>query len=156
IGGLMFYAMEVFRKKTGAVMTHVPYRGGPPPTTALVAGEIGAVFANMSHVIGQLGGKTVRPIANSTAPRSPLLPDLPTMEEEGVKDFDMVGWNALFAPPGVPKPIIDRLAAIMADMAKDPEVRKSMALFGSTTISMTPDEFAQDLRQETARWAAYL
>jgi tripartite-type tricarboxylate transporter receptor subunit TctC len=156
IGGLMFYAMEVFRKKTGAVMTHVPYRGGPPATTALVAGEISAVFANMSDVIGQLEGKTVRPIAISTARRSPFLPDVPTMEEEGIKDFDMVGWNALFAPPGVPKPIVDRLAAIMADMAKDPEVVKAMALFGSTTISMTPEEFARDLREETARWAAYL
>ncbi len=152
----MHYAAEIFRRKTGAVLTHVPYRGGPPATTALVAGEIDAVFANMSDAMGQLEGKTVRPIAISTAARSPFLPDVPTMMEQGIKDYDMVGWNALFAPPGVSRPIIDRLAAIMADMGKDPDVRRAMALFGSTIVTSTPEEFARELREETDRWAAYL
>jgi len=152
VGGIMYNAAEIFRNKTGAHLTHVPFRGGPDATTALMSGEIDLEFAIMSDALGQVAARTVRAIAVTTAARSPLLPDVPTMIEQGVRDYDISLWNGLFAPPGTPKRIIDRLAQIMQRMPNDPSARKALASFGSTPSVSTPEQFAKELRDETARW----
>jgi tripartite-type tricarboxylate transporter receptor subunit TctC len=78
------------------------------------------------------------------------------MQEAGVADFDQTVWNALFAPAGTPQPVIARLAEVMAQMAKDPEIQKRMSDFGSIAVANTPAEFAQMLREETDQWAKAL
>ena len=125
----MYNAAEVFRSKTGADMTHVPFRGGPDATAALISGEIELVFAIMSDVIGQLAANTIRPLAISTSMRSPILPEVPTMIEQGVKDYDISLWNGLFAPLGTPKPIIDELSEIMLRMPQDATVQSHEQLW---------------------------
>jgi tripartite-type tricarboxylate transporter receptor subunit TctC len=156
VGGIMYNAAEIFRNRTGAAMTHVAFRGGPEATTALISGQVEVVFAIMSDVIGQVAARTVRPIAITTAARSPLMPDVPTMAEQGIKDFDISLWNGLFAPPGLPKPILDRLSEIMLRLPDDPAVEKAMTSFGSTPSVSTPERFRKELLEEVGRWQADL
>jgi tripartite-type tricarboxylate transporter receptor subunit TctC len=156
VGGLMYFSAEIFKAKSGAQLTHVPYRGGALATAAVVSGEVDLAFANMSDAVGQLAAGTVRPIGVTTATRSPYLPDVPTLMEQGIAGFSTESWNALLAPPGTPRPIVERLAAIMADMANDPAVGKSMAEFGAVAVANTPEEFGAQLHREVAQWAAYL
>jgi len=155
-GGLMQFAAEIFRVKTASKFTSVPYRGGALATAAVVTGEVQLAFSNMSDAMGQLAAGTVRPLAITTAKRSPHMPDIPTLMELGLVDYPVESWNALFAPAGTPQPIIDRLAEVMAQMAKDEEIRKRMADFGSIAVANSPAEFAQMLREETDQWAKAL
>jgi tripartite-type tricarboxylate transporter receptor subunit TctC len=155
-GGLMQFAAEIFRVKTGSKFTSVPYRGGALATAAVVTGEVQLAFSNMSDAMGQLAAGTVRPLAITTAQRSPHTPNIPTLMELGLVDYPVESWNALFAPAGTPQPIIARLAELMAQMAKDPEIQKRMSDFGSIAVANTPAEFAQMLREETDQWAKAL
>jgi tripartite-type tricarboxylate transporter receptor subunit TctC len=148
----MHYSAEVFRAKTGANLTTVPYRGGALATSAVVAGEVQLAFANMSDAMGQLAAGTVRPLAITTGQRSPQMPNIPTLVELKLLDWPIESWNALFAPAGTPQPIIDRLAVVMAQMANDAEVKKRMADFGSIALANSPAEFAKQIRDETAQW----
>jgi len=155
-GGLMQFAAEIFRAKTGAKFTSVPYRGGAIATMAVVSGEVQLAFSNASDALAQIEAGTVRPLAITTAKRSPLAPNVPTLQEQGLVDYPVESWNALFAPAGTPQPIIDRLAGVMADMAKDETIRKSMSDIGSVAVSNSPKDFAQMLREETDLWAKAL
>jgi tripartite-type tricarboxylate transporter receptor subunit TctC len=130
----------------------VPYRGGALATAAVVTGEVHLSFANMSDAMGQLAAQTVRPLAVTTAKRSEQMPEVPTLIELGLVQYPVESWNALMAPAGTPQPIIDRLAALMAEMAKDPEIRKKMTDFGSTAVANSPKELAEMFRKETAEW----
>ena len=153
LGGLMYFSAELFKSKTGVRITHVPYRGGAPATAAVVAGEVDLVFTNMSDAVGQLDGGKVRALAVTTARRSPSAPNVPTLAEQGIAGYHTESWNALFAPRGTSQAVIDRMARIAADMAKDATVQQQMANFGSVAVANTPDEFAKMLRDETVLWA---
>ena len=152
VGGLMYNTAEVFRSKTGSAFTHVPFRGGPDAMTALLAGEIDLVFAIMSDVTGQLGAGKLRPVAITTSTRSPIIPDVPTMIEAGVKGYDISLWNGLFAPPGTPPSIVGRLSEIMLQMPKDEAVQKIMTASGQIIEVNTPDQFRKELREEFVLW----
>ena len=151
-GGLVTFSAEIFRAQTKSNLTAVPYRGGALATTAVVAGDVQLSFANMSDAMGQLESKGVRPLAVTTSKRSEYLPDVPTLLETGLVSVPVESWNGLFAPAATPKPIIDKLAKVISDMARDPEVRKRMATFGSSAAANTPTEYAELLRSETSQW----
>ena len=153
LGGLMYFSAELFKSKTGASMTHVPYRGGAPATAAVIAGDVQLVFTNMSDAVGQLDGGKVKALAVTTRTRSSAAPSIPTLAEQGLAGYHTESWNALFAPKGTPQAIIDRMAQLAAAMAKDAAVQKQMASFGSDAVSNTPAEFAKMLRDETTLWA---
>jgi tripartite-type tricarboxylate transporter receptor subunit TctC len=151
-GGLMQFAAEIFRVKTGSKFTSVPYRGGALATGAVVAGDVQLAFSNMSDAMAQMAAGTVRPLAITTAKRSPQTPELPTLMEQGLVDYPVESWNALFAPAGTPQPIVDKLAQVMAAMAKDEAIQKKMADFGSIAVANSPKEFSDMLRAETVQW----
>jgi tripartite-type tricarboxylate transporter receptor subunit TctC len=151
-GGLVTFSAEIFRNQTKANLTAVPYRGGALATTAVVAGDVQFSFANMSDAMGQLESKGVRPLAVTTAKRSEYLPDVPTLLETGLVSVPVESWNGLFAPAGTPQSVIDQLAKVMADMARNPEVRQRMKNFGSSAVANTPKEFAEAIRIETDQW----
>jgi tripartite-type tricarboxylate transporter receptor subunit TctC len=155
-GGLMQFAAEIFRVKTDSKFTSVPYRGGALATSAVVSGEVQLAFSNMSDAMAQISAGTVRALAITTAKRSPQTPDIPTLMELGLVDYPVESWNALFAPAGTPKPIIDRLAGIMADMAKDSIHQKRMTDIGSIAVANAPSDFSKMLHEETDQWAKAL
>src|SRR3981081_4865262 len=155
-GGLMQFAAELFRAQTGSKFTSVPYRGGAIATMAGGSGEVQLAFSNMSDAIAQIAAGTVRPLAITTAQRSPLAPDVPTLHEQNLVDYPVESWNALFAPAGTPQPIIDQLAGVIAQMAKDEVIQKSMSDIGSVAVANSPAEFTRMLREETGQWAKAL
>ena len=155
-GGLVTFAAEIFRVQTGSNLIAVPYRGGALATTAVVSGEVQLSFANMSDAMGQLSAGTVRPLAITTATRSPHTPDIPTLMELRLVSYPVMSWNALVAPAGTPQPIVDRLAALMSKMAKDDTIQKRMASVGSNSVANSPSEFTKMLHEESAQWGKAL
>jgi len=150
--GLVTYSAEVFRVQTGAHIVGVPYRGGALATSAVVSGEVQLSFANMSDAMGQLEAKTIHALAVTTAKRSEFLPNVPTLVEDKLIQYPIESWNGLFAPAGMDQKIVDTLADLMKNMANDPDVRKTMAQFGSTLVSNSPEQYMQMLKDETAQW----
>jgi tripartite-type tricarboxylate transporter receptor subunit TctC len=152
-GGLTHISGELFKSLTGVDLVHVPYRGGNLATNALLAGEIQLVFANYSDALPQIAGGTVRPLGITTRMRAPQSPDVPTIAEAGVPGYECESWNGLLAPRGTPREIVDRLAALFADMAREPVVQKRMIEVGSIAIASTPEAFHQLLAGEIAKWS---
>jgi tripartite-type tricarboxylate transporter receptor subunit TctC len=151
-GGLVTFSAEIFRLQTGANLTAVPYRGGALATAAVVSGEVDLSFANVSDAMAQVEANNVRPLAVTSAARSEHMPQIPTLIELGLVEHPVESWNALFAPAGTPRHVIDRLAGVMAEMAKDPEIKKKMTDLGSSAVGNSPQEYAALLEKETARW----
>jgi tripartite-type tricarboxylate transporter receptor subunit TctC len=155
-GGLMQFAAEIFRVKTGSNFTAVPYRGGALATAAVVSGEVQLAFSNMSDAMAQMAAGSVRPLAITTARRNPQTPEIPTLIELGLVDYPVESWNGLFAPAGTPQPILDKLAHVMSEMAKDDTHQKRMADIGSIAVANSPGEYSVMLRDETVQWAKAL
>lgn len=156
VGGLTHYSAEILRVRNQMPLTTVPYRGGALATAAIVSGEVPFGFANMSDVLSQLASGTVRAVAITTGKRSPFAPQIPTLMEQGLADFPIESWNGLMAPAGTPKPIIDRLAAVMAEMAKDSVHQKRLSDIGSIAVANTPAEFEAMIREDTEQWGKAL
>lgn len=154
IGALTFFSAELFKAKAGIKLTHVPYRGGAQATMAVVAGDVHLTFANMADALGQLEGGRVRALGVTTATRSPAAPDVPTLAEQGISGYANESWNALFAPKHTPQPIINRLAAVASEMAKDAVLQERMHSFVSVALASSPDAFDRMLRKESAQWAS--
>jgi tripartite-type tricarboxylate transporter receptor subunit TctC len=155
-GGLMQFAAEIFRVKTGSNFTAVPYRGGALATAAVVSGEVHLAFSNMSDAMAQMAAGTVRPLAITTAKRNPQTPEIPTLIELGLVDYPVESWNGLFAPSGTPRVVLEKLAQVVSQMAKDETQQKRMAEIGSIAVANSPGEFSTMLREETQQWAKAL
>jgi tripartite-type tricarboxylate transporter receptor subunit TctC len=155
-GGLVTFSAEIFRVQTGAHLVAVPYRGGALAATAVVSGEVQLSFANMSDAMGQMSAGTVRPLAITTATRSPHTPDLPTLMELGLVSYPVMSWNGLMAPAGTPQAVVDRLATLMAKMANDDSIQKRMAMVGSNSVANSPSEFTKMLHEESVQWGKAL
>jgi tripartite-type tricarboxylate transporter receptor subunit TctC len=152
IGGFGHVSAVMFDLMTGTQMTHVPYRGAGPAMAGLLGGEVQLLFndalASMSHI----GAKTVRPIAVTTLKRAPFLPDVPTIDESGVKGFDNASWAAMAAPAGTPKEAITRINREMAAVLALPAIKEKIAAAGATIVGGTPEEFADYLKAEMAKF----
>lgn len=152
VGGLMNFSVELFQSMTNVRMTHVPYRGGAPATVAVVTGEAQLTFTNMTDALPQVQAGALRPLAVTSAIRSPFAPDVPTVIEAGVPGFTAESWNGILAPAGTPDAIIQRMAALMADMAKDDEVVRGFAVAGASAVASSPAGFGAMIRAELAQW----
>ncbi|MEP9347942.1 tripartite tricarboxylate transporter substrate binding protein [Xanthobacter sp. KR7-225] len=155
-GGLMHFSVQLFDARTGTKMVHVPFKGGAPATAAVVAGEVDLSFTNMTDALPQMEAGTVRGIAVTSGKRSPFAPDLPTVEETGVKDFSVESWNGIIAPPGTPKPVIERMSAALKKMSEDPEVKAAFAKIGASPVFTTPEEYQAAIAKEVAQWTGLL
>lgn len=155
-GGLMHFSVQLFEARTGTKFTHLPFRGGAPATAAVVSGEVDFAFANLSDALPQMEAKTVRSLAVTARERSDFSPDLPTMGELGVRDFAVETWNGVLAPPGLARPIVDRLSAILKRFAEDPAAKDDMAKIGASTVFTTPEAYRTILAAELAQWAALM
>lgn len=144
----------LFGRMTDTDLTHVPYRGTPPSLNAVVTGEVVMGFFNAPPVLGLIKAGTLKPLAVTSARRSALLPDLPTLDEAGIKGYDMVGWWGFAAPAGTPPAIIDRVYSLLAGILTEPELRARMTQNGFDLMEqMPPAAFARFIAAELAKWA---
>jgi len=144
---------ELFKLRTGTSMVHVPYKGTSPSLTALVGGQIELNFANIPSVIEFTKAGRLRTLASTTAARTALFPQVPTMRESGI-DMVVVVWYSLLAPAATPREIVNKLAEATVKAAQSPEIRQRLMEMGAEPIGNMPDEAAKFIRDEVALWAA--
>src|SRR6476659_5663440 len=153
IGSAGHLAGELFKVDAGVDMVHVPYKGAAPATQALLAGDTQLMFDNLASAMSQVKAGKLRALAVTTAQRSTLAPDLPTMAEAGVPGFDIVTWFGLFAPAGTPPEIIAKWNADVTRILNAPEMRDRLIAQGAEPAPTSPAEFAQFVADELARYA---
>jgi tripartite-type tricarboxylate transporter receptor subunit TctC len=148
-GSAQHLAFEYFKSKAGIDMVHVPYKGSAPAMNDLLGGQIPAMIDGTAvpHVKDGL----LRALAVTGPKRSPVLPDVPTMQEAGVPGYEYVSWHGMFVPAGTPAPIIERLNTEVNKVLKDPVVRERMAALNIDLVGGTPDEFAAFIRAEAGK-----
>lgn len=151
-GSLIHLATELFKVRTGADMNHVPYKGMGGAYVDMLAGRIQAAFPSIISVLPHLKSGKLRALAVTSARRSPSLPDMPSLQETGIADFDVSQWYGLFAPAGAPRPVIDRIHREVVDILKTADMQKRMAGDGAEGVGSSPAEFAAFVKAETARW----
>lgn len=144
---------ELFKLRTGTNLVHVPYKGSSPSITALIGGEVEMSIANIPSVIEYIKGRRLRPLATTTATRTVLLPQVPTMRESGV-DMIVVVWYSLHAPAATPREIVHKLADAIIKSAHAPETKQRLLDMGAEPVGYTPEEATKHLRDEVALWAA--
>lgn len=135
----------------GVKFLHVPYKGGAPAATAAAAGEVPFGVAAMSSAMSHIQSGRVKVLALTTAKRSPVNPDWPTVQEVGVPQVDISIWSGIFAPKGVPQPIVDKIYKDVAEVLNMPDVRERFASGGSTTGGMPPADFTARLKADLVR-----
>jgi tripartite-type tricarboxylate transporter receptor subunit TctC len=143
---------ELFKYMSGTDIVHVPYRGGAAAINDLIAGRVHLMFESLNSIAPHAKSGTVRPIAVSGARRSPGFPDLPTVAEAGVPGYEAPTWSGVIAPAGVPRPIIDRLNAGINKAIESQIFRDRFASIGDEPAGGSPEEFAEVIRADSAKW----
>jgi tripartite-type tricarboxylate transporter receptor subunit TctC len=147
------FCAELLKSTAGIDVTHIPYKGSPPGVAAVLAGEVSMMFANLTDVGAQIRSGRVKPLAVSTLKRAELLPNVPTMVEAGVPDFEITSWFGLLAPAGTPAPIVARLNAEMVKVLAREDVKSTLGAQGLNVASSTPEQFAAHIKSEIARFS---
>jgi tripartite-type tricarboxylate transporter receptor subunit TctC len=143
---------ELLVKALNANITHVPYKGGSPSTLAIMSGEAQVNFATLPAVVPQIRGGKVRAIGLASKERNPAVPEVPTMTELGLADFDVGTWSGLVGPKGIPADIVQKINSAVSEVVNDPAVKKRLLDEGAEIRLMTPTEFGGFMRKENARW----
>lgn len=146
-------AGELFKVDAGIDMVHVPYKGAAPAMQALLAGDTQLMFDNLANAMAQVKAGTLRALAVTTAERSKLAPELPTMAEAGVAGFDISTWFGLFAPAGTPTEIIGKWNADVVRILDSPEMRERLIAQGAEAAPDSPADFARFVASELAKYA---
>jgi tripartite-type tricarboxylate transporter receptor subunit TctC len=152
IGSSQHLAAVQFELATGITMRHVPYRGVPPIIVDLISGEVPVAFQNIPSVLAPISTGKVKPLALTTKKRSALLPDVPTLEQEGLKDFESYAWFALVAPKGTPPAIVERLNKETVRALADPALSKRMIEIGADPSPTTQAELKTLIADEVVKW----
>ena len=139
--------------RLGVETTHVPYRGTAPSMAAVMNGEVLFAIDNAPASRQQVLGGLLRALAVSTAARAPTMPELPSLEESGIAEFDVASWYGIVAPAGTPRPIVDRLGAELVAALQDPALAQRYRDFGAEPQPLGPAEFDAFMRAEVAKWA---
>jgi tripartite-type tricarboxylate transporter receptor subunit TctC len=153
IGGTGHLAVELFNLQAGTKITHVPYKGGGPAMVDLLAGNIQLIFATAASSIAHIKAGKARALAVSTAKRSSLVPELPTVAEAGVPGFEANNWNGFFVPAGTPRAVINRLNKELATALLLPDIKDFLFKQGLDAAPGTPEQFARYMKSEYAKWA---
>lgn len=157
VGSPQHLSGELFKSLTNTDLVHVPYKGGAPATTALLGGqETQTGFVGMGPILPHVKAGRLQALAISTAKRSPQLPQTPTLQEEGVKDFDTSIWFAFFAPAKTPKPIIDQLNAELVRVLTLPDVNQYLVNTGVDVMPGSPAELTRFVKSETEKYRRIL
>lgn len=151
-GSTQHLAAELFKTMSGAQMTHVPYKGGGPAVTAVIAGETQALFADPLASIPHVKTGRLRALGTTGGKRISSLPDVPTINEAGVKGYDADSWSGLLVPAGTPQLIIERLNKEVIKVLAMPEVKERLSSQGYEPAPTAPETFGRFVTSETAKW----
>ncbi len=146
-------AAELFKTTTGVQMLHIPYKGAGPAMQDLIGGQVNLMFDGMGSSATQIRGGKLKPLAVTTARRSPAFPDVPTMQEAGVPGYQVTTWYGLWAPAGTPPEIVSRLQAEVVKAFAKPELKEIWAAQGADLGGNTSAEFGAFIKAEIVKWA---
>jgi len=153
VGGAAHLAGEMFKTAAGVQLTHIPYKGAAPAMADLVGGQVPMVFDPIPTSLPQVRGGRIKALAITSAQRSPLVPEVPTVAESGLPGFEVAAWFGLYAPAATPADIVGKLNTDVNRVLQLPEVKEKFAALGADTAPMTTDQFALHLRSEVAKFA---
>ncbi len=145
-------AMELFKRRTGIDVVHIPFKGEAAPLHELMAGRLSVLFMTLGSALPAIQAGKVRALAIATRERSKRAPEIPTLAEAGVSDVEVPGWYGVLAPANTPKPIVDRLNREIVAIMNDGDFRTRLAGLGVDPASSTPEAFGAYIRDETERW----
>lgn len=146
-------SMELFKAMTDTFVVHIPFRGGAPALASVLANETQMFFENMPPVLPQIKAGKVRALAVTSLARSPALPDLPSLDEAGLKGYEVTSWFGLNAPAATPKEVVARLNGALNKAMADPKTREQFESRGATVVTGTPEQYVAFVKGETAKWA---
>jgi tripartite-type tricarboxylate transporter receptor subunit TctC len=149
-------AGELFKAEARIDLVHVPYKGAAPALQDVIAGHVQMMFATASSVVPHIRDGKVRALGVATLKRTTVLPEIPTIDELGIKGFDATTWHGLVVPARTPKEIVATLHRALATTLEDPGVRKSLGDLGVDIISGTPEDFAAYIKSEIPKWTAII
>jgi tripartite-type tricarboxylate transporter receptor subunit TctC len=152
IGGTGHLAVELFNLQAGTKITHVPYKGGGPAMIDLLGGNIQLIFATTASSITHIKSGKARALAVTTAKRSSLVPDLPTVAEAGLKGYEANNWNGFYVPAGTPRATVSRLNKELATALTAPDIKDFLFKQGLDAAPGTPEQFAKYMNSEYAKW----
>lgn len=151
-GSSLHLSGELFQIMTGVKLTHVPYRGAGPAIADLLAGVVDMIFENVTNALPHIRSGKVRPLAVTTLTRAPVLPDVPTMAEEGLAGYDVSSWFGLFAPAGLPADLLQRYNEAVKGYLAQPAVKAQLTEMGANIVGNSPQEFAAFVQSEIVKW----
>ncbi|GAB3765777.1 tripartite tricarboxylate transporter substrate binding protein [Ramlibacter monticola] len=145
-------SMELLMRMTGVKLAHIPYKGSAPAVTALLGGEIDALFDNVPNVLQHIKAGKMKVIGVSGLQRSPLLPEVPTVNESGVPGYEVNVWFGMQLPAGTPRPVVDRLNRDIVQLLKEPDTVQRFRAQGVEVVASTPEEFRAWVGKEVVKW----
>jgi tripartite-type tricarboxylate transporter receptor subunit TctC len=154
VGGPHHLSGEYFKSVTGANLLHVPYKGGGPAMTELMGGQIPIMFSSLGPAVGAVKGGKIRPLAVTSLQRSAAFPEVPTMDEVGLKGFDSTAWYGLLGPAGLPPEVVARLTQALAKAGADTELLAQINATGCDTEILTPAQTVERIKTDYAKWGA--
>jgi tripartite-type tricarboxylate transporter receptor subunit TctC len=156
VGSQLHLLMELLKEKTGIDIQHVPYRGSPQALDDLLGDHIDVLSSNLPAVLPAIKDKLVVPLAMTTAQRSPLVPEVPTLAEAGIEGIDVTSWYGMLAPHAIPTDVRDAIFTVTRDILNQPDLQEKLLAQGLSVMIEAPDEFGARIRRETALWAAVI
>ena len=144
---------ELFRFKAGIDIVHVPYKGTGPALIDVLAGQVSMIFSSLPSTMGYIRSGRLRALAVTGRQRTPELPDVPTVEEAGLPDFQVTGWFGLFASAKTPRPVIDKIYRVAKNVLATPEIKARFAELGGTAGGESPEQFRNYVMAEKRKWA---
>ena len=152
VGTSIHLTSELFRAAVGIELTHIPYKGAAPALTELLGGQIDLLFPGITPVVAHVKSGRLKALGLTSRKRSPALPDVPTMIELGVANFEATGWYGVLVPAGTPQNIVTRLNRELMTVLNLPDLKERLASQGGDAVSSTPGEFAAFIADELKKW----
>jgi tripartite-type tricarboxylate transporter receptor subunit TctC len=146
--------MELFKQQAGIDVRHIAYKGSAAAIGAVISNEVQMTFVDAPPAVGQIKGGKLRALAVTSRTRAAILPEVPTMVEAGIADFDVVLWTSVFAPAGTPRAVLERLQQQIAAALRLPDIRERLAALGIDPVGNTPAELGAIVRRDIDKWTA--
>ncbi len=152
-GGAPHLAMELFKRQAGIDLTHIPYKGSSMSINDLIGGRVMLTMDSLVQSAPHIKSGRLKALAVLGPKRSPLLPEVPTMQEAGVAGYSLTNWFGLLAPAATPREVVQKVFSDVKMVLEDPEIRKRIGDLGADVVGNTPEEFAAAMRAESQQWA---